>query len=38
LTRDFSFVRQRQKFKVPAMEELLDFARVYCQRAKKAEV
>lgn len=37
LTRDFSFVRQRQKFKVPAMEELLDFARIYCQRAKKAD-
>ncbi|TXH70753.1 MAG: LysR family transcriptional regulator [Thiothrix sp.] len=37
LTRDFSFVRQRQKFKVPAMEELLDFARVYCQRTKKAD-
>ena len=37
LTRDFSFVRQRQKFKVPAMEELLEFARVYCQKVKRAE-
>jgi len=33
LSRDFSFVRQRQKFKVPAMEELLEFARNYCKRA-----
>jgi DNA-binding transcriptional LysR family regulator len=32
LTRDFSFVRQRQKFKVRAMEELLEFARAYCQQ------
>ena len=32
LTRDFSFVRQRQKFKVRAMEELLEFARAYCER------
>ncbi|RTZ67223.1 MAG: LysR family transcriptional regulator [Aquificaceae bacterium] len=31
LTRDFSFVRQRQKFRVRAMEELLEFARNYCQ-------
>ncbi len=38
LTRDFSFVRQRQKFKVPAMEELLEFARSYCQKAKKVEM
>lgn len=35
LTRDFSFVRQRQKFKVPAMEELLEFARNYCKKAEK---
>lgn len=34
LARDFSFVRQRQKFKVPAMEELLEFARSYCQKAR----
>ncbi len=31
LSRDFSFVRQRQKFRVRAMEELLEFARNYCQ-------
>ena len=35
LTRDFSFVRQRQKFKVRAMEELLEFARAYCENLKK---
>jgi len=34
LSRDFSFVRQRQKFKVRAMEELLEFARNYCEIAK----
>jgi len=32
LSRDFSFVRQRQKFKVRAMEELLEFARNYCEK------
>ncbi len=31
LSREFSFVRQRQKFRVRAMEELLDFARSYCE-------
>jgi DNA-binding transcriptional LysR family regulator len=31
ITRNFSFVRQRHKFRVPAMEELLDFARSYCR-------
>ncbi|MBD3619265.1 MAG: LysR family transcriptional regulator [Chromatiales bacterium] len=30
LERPFSFVRQRQKFRLRAMEELLDFARSYC--------
>lgn len=30
LERPFSFVRQRQKFRLRAMEELLDFARNYC--------
>ncbi|APZ43910.1 LysR family transcriptional regulator [Acidihalobacter ferrooxydans] len=30
LTRPFSFVRQRQKFRLRAMEELLEFARSYC--------
>lgn len=29
LSRPFSFVRQRQKFRVNVMEELLDFARAY---------
>lgn len=32
LTREFSFVRQRQKFRVRAMEELLEFSRGYCKR------
>jgi len=31
IQRDFSFVRQRNKFRAPAMEELLDFARSYCK-------
>ena len=31
LERPFSFVRQRQKFRLRAMEELLDFARSYCE-------
>jgi len=31
LSREFSFVRQRQKFRVRTMEELLEFARVYCK-------
>lgn len=31
LRRPFSFVRQRQKFRHGVMEELLDFARHYCQ-------
>lgn len=31
LSRPFSFVRQRQKFRVRVMEELLEFARTYCQ-------
>ena len=31
LSRQFSFVRQRQKFRVRTMEELLEFARNYCQ-------
>ncbi|MDD5393009.1 MAG: selenium metabolism-associated LysR family transcriptional regulator [Thiothrix sp.] len=35
LSRDFSFVRQRQKFKVRAMEELLEFARCYCEKHAK---
>lgn len=31
LSREFSFVRQRQKFRVRSMEELLEFARTYCK-------
>ncbi|PWQ95925.1 LysR family transcriptional regulator [Leucothrix arctica] len=34
LQREFSFVRQRQKFKVKAMDELLEFARSYCISGK----
>jgi len=35
LERPFSFVRQRQKFRLRAMEELLDFARSYCEIRNK---
>jgi DNA-binding transcriptional LysR family regulator len=31
LERPFSFVHQKQKFRLRAMEELLDFARSYCE-------
>ncbi len=31
LERPFSFVRQRHKFRLRAMEELLEFARSYCE-------
>jgi len=31
LVRPFSFVRQRQKFRVRVMEELLEFAKSYCE-------
>jgi DNA-binding transcriptional LysR family regulator len=31
LFRPFSFVHQKQKFKIRVMEELLEFARTYCQ-------
>jgi len=31
MNREFSFVRQRQKFRVRTMEELLEFARNYCK-------
>lgn len=31
LTRPFSFVYKKQKFRVQAMEELLEFARQYCR-------
>ena len=30
MQRSFSFVRQRQKFRLQAMEKLLDYARTYC--------
>lgn len=33
LYRDFSFVRQRHKFRLPAMEDLLEFSRDYCQKS-----
>jgi LysR family transcriptional regulator, transcriptional activator of the cysJI operon len=33
LSRPFSFVRQRQKFRVRVMEELLEFAKAYCESA-----
>ena len=32
LSREFSFVRQRQKFRVRTMEELLEFARNFCKK------
>ena len=32
LSRPFSFVRQRQKFRVTVMEELLEFAQAYFQK------
>jgi DNA-binding transcriptional LysR family regulator len=34
LERPFSFVHQKQKFRQRAMDELLDFARAYCQSHK----
>ena len=36
LERSFSFVRQRQKFRLHAMEELLEYARGYCSPQKQA--
>lgn len=33
LHRDFSFVRQRHKFRLPAMEQLLEFSREYCRES-----
>lgn len=33
LFREFAFVRQRHKFRLPAMEELLEFSREYCQES-----
>lgn len=37
LTRQFSFVHQRQKFRLRAMDELLSFARDYCETQSAAE-
>lgn len=37
LSRPFSFVRQRQKFRVRIMEELLEFAHAYCDRKKQSD-
>ncbi len=34
LERPFSFVHQKQKFRVRAIEELLDFSRAYCRDAE----
>lgn len=34
LQRPFSFVHQKQKFRLRLMEELLEFARIYCERRK----
>lgn len=36
LERSFSFVRQRQKFRLRAMDELLEYARGYCSPEKQA--
>jgi DNA-binding transcriptional LysR family regulator len=35
LERPFSFVHQKQKFRVRVMEELLEFARAYCQEHRQ---
>jgi DNA-binding transcriptional LysR family regulator len=37
LERPFSFVHQKQKFRVRLMEELLEFARNYCKEHPSAE-
>jgi len=34
LQRPFSFVHQKQKFRLKLMEELLEFARLYCEKQK----
>jgi DNA-binding transcriptional LysR family regulator len=33
LKRPYSFVHQKQKFRLRVMEELLDFARTYCDKS-----
>ncbi len=37
LTRPFSFVHQKQKFRVRVMQELLEFARAYCHEHQTVE-
>ena len=38
LTRPFSFVYKKQKFRVQAMEELLEFAQQYCKEHREGPV
>jgi DNA-binding transcriptional LysR family regulator len=38
LTRTFAFVRQRHKFRMRAMDELLTFAQSYCRNLREQEV
>jgi DNA-binding transcriptional LysR family regulator len=38
LQRPFSFVHQKQKFRLRAMDELLEFARQYCEKHKDDEL
>jgi DNA-binding transcriptional LysR family regulator len=38
MVRPFSFVHQKQKFKLRVMEELLDFARTYCKNHSAVDV
>jgi DNA-binding transcriptional LysR family regulator len=38
LHRPFSFVHQKQKFRLRVMEELLEFARIYCEKQKTDQV
>jgi len=37
LRRPFSFVHQKQKFRLRVMEELLEFARSYCRNHRQRE-
>ncbi|MEI6414190.1 MAG: LysR substrate-binding domain-containing protein, partial [Pseudomonadota bacterium] len=38
LERPFSFVHQKQKFRTRTIEELLEFARDYCQQPLRSNV
>ena len=38
MERPFSFVHQKQKFRLRVMEELLDFARAYCESHSNEEL